>query len=283
MRIIRTTQTFRFWRRRQPETQGSIGFVPTMGALHAGHRSLIQRARKVCKTVVVSIFLNPLQFGPNEDFKQYPRDHAKDLALCREEGVDIVFTPPLESLYPTGFQTTVAVNDLSKRWEGVHRPTHFDGVTTVVAKLLNLVRPTQTFFGQKDYQQFLVIQQMVKDLEWDTKLTMCPTVRKSDGLALSSRNQYLTPSQRQRAGLLFQALRAGKHTISKGQFNHRSIDKAMRQGLHLVPQLTIDYLACCDARTLNPLTRIRGKVVLLGAIRIGKIRLIDNVIIQVRP
>lgn len=281
MRTIRTTQAFRTWRRRQQKTQPSIGFVPTMGALHAGHRSLIQRARKSCKTVVVSIFVNPLQFGPNEDFKRYPRDHAKDFALCREEGVDVIFSPPLENLYPTDFQTTVTVNNLSKRWEGEHRPTHFDGVTTVVAKLLNFVRPSLTFFGQKDFQQFLVIQQMVKDLEWDTKLSMCPTVRNSDGLALSSRNQYLTQPQRQQALLLHQALSAGKQAIAQGARRSQVVKKTMVKIFQGQPNCRIDYLACCDGRTLEPVSRLQKKVVLLGAVRIGTIRLLDNLIIRV--
>lgn len=282
MRIIRTTQTCTTWRRQQDAPQISLGFVPTMGALHAGHRSLIQRARRMCKTVVVSIFVNPLQFGPAEDFRRYPRLQEQDLALCREEHVDVVFIPQLDSLYPSEFQTIVGVNTLSKRWEGEHRPTHFDGVTTIVAKLLNLVRPTRTFFGQKDYQQFLVIQQMVKDLAWETKLTLCPTIRDPDGLALSSRNQYLEASDRQHALLLYQALSAGKQAIAKGQHNTRHICHAMKKVLHRYQQPTIDYLACCDAQTLEPLSKVQGKVILLGAIRLGTIRLIDNMVMHVR-
>ncbi|MDA0739775.1 MAG: pantoate--beta-alanine ligase [Nitrospirae bacterium] len=282
MRIIRTPQTCTTWRRQQDAPQISLGFVPTMGALHAGHRSLIQRARQMSKTVVVSIFVNPLQFGPAEDFHRYPRLQEQDLALCREEHVDVVFIPQLDGLYPSEFQTIVGVNMLSKRWEGEHRPTHFDGVTTIVAKLLNLVRPTRTFFGQKDYQQFLVIQQMVKDLAWETKLILCPTIRDPDGLALSSRNQYLEASDREHARLLYQALSAGKQAIAKGQHNTRHICHAMQKVLHRHQQLTIDYLACCDAHTLEPLPHVQGKVVLLGAIQLGTIRLIDNMVVHVR-
>jgi len=282
MRTPRPTQAFKTWRRQQDAHQNSIGFVPTMGALHAGHRSLIQRARQMCETVVVSIFVNPLQFGPTEDFRRYPRLPAQDLALCREEEVDVVFIPPLNRLYPPDFQTAVSVNRLSKRWEGEHRPTHFDGVTTIVAKLLNIVRPTRTFFGQKDYQQFLVIQQMVKDLEWDTKLTLCPTIRDPDGLALSSRNQYLGASDRQHARLLYQALSAGKQAIAKGQHHTQLICQAMQDVLHGHQHLTIDYLACCDAQTLEPLSKVQGKVVLLGAVRLGTLRLIDNMVIQIK-
>jgi len=282
MRTARTTQAFKTWRRQQDAGQTSIGFVPTMGALHAGHRSLIKRARRMCKTVVVSIFVNPLQFRPTKDFRRYPRLEDQDLALCRKEQVDVVFIPPLDSLYPPNFQTTITVNSLSTRWEGEHRPKHFEGVTTIVTKLLNLVRPTRTFFGQKDYQQFLVIQQMVKDLEWDTKLTLCPTIRDSDGLALSSRNQYLSPNQRQHARLLYQALSAGKQAIARKQYGSRQICKAMKKILHRNRYLTTDYLACCDAETLEPLVQAHGKVVLLGAIRLGALRLIDNMVIQVR-
>lgn len=282
MRTIRTIQACHTWRRQQDASQPSIGFVPTMGALHDGHRSLIRRARGICESVVVSLFVNPLQFGPNEDFRRYPRLQEQDLALCLDEHVDVVFIPQLDSLYPPEFQTIVSVNTLSKRWEGEHRPTHFGGVTTIVAKLLNLVRPTRTFFGQKDYQQFLVIQQMVKDLAWDTRLTLCPTIRDPDGLALSSRNQYLEASDRQHALLLYQALSAGKQAIAKGRNNPRQICQAMEKVLHRPQHLTIDYLTCCDAQTLEPLSTVQGKVVLLGAIRLGTIRLIDNIVVHVR-
>lgn len=253
-----------------------------MGALHAGHRSLMQRARRTCQTVVVSIFVNPLQFGPTEDYRRYPRDLSQDLARCREENVDLVFIPKLETLYPHNFQTTVAVEALSRRWEGEHRPTHFQGVTTIVTKLLNLVRPTCTFFGQKDYQQCSVIRQLVKDLDIDTRITLCPTVRDADGFALSSRNHYLTNSQRQQALALYQALSAGKQAIAGGARRSGLVEKKMAKILDATQRLTIDYLACCDARTLEPLARLRGTVVLLGAIRIGAVRFIDNLIVRIR-
>lgn len=253
-----------------------------MGALHAGHRSLMRRARRTCRTVVVSIFVNPLQFGPTEDYRRYPRNLSQDIAHCREENVDLVFIPKSEALYPHNFQTTVTVEALSQRWEGSHRPTHFQGVTTIVTKLLNLVRPNHAFFGQKDYQQFSVIQQLVKDLDVDTRVTLCPTVRDADGFALSSRNHYLTKSQRQRALALYQALSAGKKAITGGERSSDLIEKKMAKILNATQRLTIDYLACCDARTLEPLPRLRGTVVLLGAIRIGTIRLIDNLIVRIR-
>ena len=282
MRIIKTTQSLQTWRRRHDLLGTSIGFVPTMGALHAGHLSLMRRARRTCQTVVVSIFVNPLQFGPTEDYRRYPRNLSQDIARCREENVDLVFIPKSEALYPHNFQTTVTVEALSQRWEGSRRPTHFQGVTTIVTKLLNLVRPTHAFFGQKDYQQFAVIRQLVKDLDVDARVTLCPTIRDADGFALSSRNHYLTKSQRQQAPALYQALSAGKEAIAGRERRSDLVEKKMAKILNAAQRLTIDYLACCDARTLEPLSRLRGTVVLLGAIRIGTIRFIDNLIVRIR-
>ena len=253
-----------------------------MGALHAGHRALIRRARRTCGTVVVSIFVNPLQFGPAEDYRRYPRNLSQDLACCREEHVDLVFLPKAEVLYPRDFQTTVAVGMLAQRWEGEHRPTHFQGVTTVVTKLLNLVRPDRAFFGQKDYQQYCLIRQLVKDLDLDSRITLCPTVRDADGFALSSRNRYVTNTERQRALALYQALSAGKQAIAGGTRRVDLVEKKMAKVLDAGHGLAIDYLRCCDARTLEPLTRLRGTVVLLGAIRVGGVRFIDNLIVRIR-
>ena len=282
MRIIRTTQALKTWRRRHDPLRSSIGLVPTMGALHAGHRLLIQRARRTCGTVVVSIFVNPLQFGPAEDYRRYPRDLSQDLACCREENVDLVFLPKPDVLYPPDFQTTVAVGTLSQRWEGECRPTHFQGVTTVVTKLLNLVRPARAFFGQKDYQQYCLIRQLVRDLDLDTRITLCPTVRDADGFALSSRNRYVTKTQRQQALALYQALSSGKQAIAAGTRRAALVEKKMARVLDAGHGLAIDYLACCDARTLEPLDRLRGTVVLLGAIRVGGVRFIDNLIVRIR-
>ncbi len=282
MRIIRTTQALRTWRRRHDPLRTSIGLVPTMGALHAGHRSLIQRARRTCDTVVVSIFVNPLQFGPDEDYRRYPRDLSQDLACCREEKVDLVFIPNSDTLYPPDFQTTVTVDALAQRWEGAHRPTHFQGVTTVVTKLLNLVRPARAFFGQKDYQQCCVLRQLVKDLDLDLRITLCPTIRDADGFALSSRNRYVTKTERQQALGLYHALSAGKEAIARGMRRTGPVEKRMAKVLDAGHGLDVDYLACCDARTLEPLARLRGTVVLLGAIRIGGVRFLDNLIVRIR-
>lgn len=282
MRIIRTTQALRTWRRRHDPLGTSIGLVPTMGALHAGHLSLMQRARRTCQMVVVSLFVNPLQFGPAEDYRRYPRDLSQDLARCREENVDLVFLPKPDTLYPQDFQTTVAVRTLSRRWEGEYRPTHFQGVTTVVSKLLNLIRPARAFFGQKDYQQFCVIRQLVKDLDVDTRVTLCPTIRDADWFALSSRNHYVTKSERQQALALYRALLAGKAAIAGGMRRADLVEKKMAKVLDTGHGLAVDYLACCDARTLEPLARLRGTIVLLGAIRIGGVRFIDNLIVRIR-
>ncbi len=253
-----------------------------MGALHDGHRSLMRQARRSCRTVVVSVFVNPLQFGPTEDYRRYPRDTSGDLAVCREEQVDVLFLPTSDTLYPQTFHTTVTVEALTRRWEGEQRPTHFQGVATIMAKLLNLVRPTQTFLGQKDYQQCLMIRRLAQDMECDTRVTFCPTIRDADGLALSSRNQYLTASQRQRAPVLYRALLGGKEAIARGIRRAQLVEHTMADLIHAGQPDGVDYLACCDVHTLEPLTRLRGTVVLLGAIRIGAIRFIDNLIVRIR-
>jgi pantoate--beta-alanine ligase len=253
-----------------------------MGALHEGHLSLIRQARKHCSTVVVSIFVNPLQFGPAEDLSRYPRPVKSDQLLCRESGVDLLFAPSREECYPKDFQTSVKVSRLSRRWEGESRPTHFEGVTTVVTKLLNLVRPRQAFFGQKDYQQLLVIQQMVRDLNIDTKIVCCPTIRESDGLALSSRNRYLSDSQRQQAARISTALRQGVQSIKRGNGHVATVIKEMKKVLDKQKGIDVEYLSVCDAQDLEPLTLAKGKIVLLGAVRIGHVRLIDNMLVHVR-
>ena len=279
MQIIRSVRALQSWRRKQETLRhNSIGLVPTMGALHAGHLSLIQRARGSCKTVIVSLFVNPLQFGPEEDLTRYPRPISADLQLCQRIGVDVVFLPSREALYPKDFQSSVNVLHLTRRWEGEHRPSHFQGVTTVVTKLLNLVRPHRAFFGQKDYQQYLVMKQLVKDLNVPAAVVLCPTIREHDGLALSSRNQYLSTKQRQAATTLFQTLRYGKTKIQSGQSSARAIVRGIRKRLASEPTIKIDYVAVVDAKTLEPVNTIREKMVLLGAIRIGGVRLIDNLL-----
>ncbi len=278
MRIIRSIRGLQGWRRKH-ENQ-IIGFVPTMGALHEGHFSLIRQARKHCSTVIVSIFVNPLQFGPSEDFSKYPRPVKSDQQWCRESGVDLLFCPLSEEFYPQDFQSAVSVNRLSQRWEGEARPTHFDGVTTVVTKLLNLVRPSQAYFGQKDYQQLLVIKQLVQDLNIDTKIVRCSTIRESDGLALSSRNRYLSENQRRQALGLSAALRHGVQLIKLGKQGVRGIQREMKKIATKSTGMDIEYLTICDANNLEPLTLAKGNMVLLGAARLGDIRLIDNMLVK---
>ncbi len=251
-----------------------------MGALHAGHQSLLQRARRTCDRVVASLFVNPLQFGPAEDLTQYPRKLKQDIALCRQEGVDLLFIPSSQEIYPDDFQTIVMVAELSQRWEGQERPTHFQGVGTIVTKLLNLVRPHRAFFGQKDYQQALLVQRLVKDLSLPVKIVMCPTIRENDGLALSSRNTYLSREQREQATVLYSALKAGKAAIKKGMRSAGQICQIMKRLITNKHIMTIDYLAVCHPLTLEPLTSINGQVILLGALRLGNIRLIDNLLVH---
>ena len=280
MRIIRSIRGLQTWRRKQNTSNAKIGFVPTMGALHEGHISLIRHARKHCQNVVVSIFVNPLQFGPAEDLSRYPRTVKRDQELCREAGVEVFFWPSSAEFYPKDFQTSVTVTKLSQRWEGGARPTHFEGVTTVVTKLLCLVGPNQAYFGQKDYQQLLVVKQLVQDLNIDTRIVRCPTIRESDGLALSSRNRYLSESQRRQAVSLSAALRRGVQAIKQGTTNARVIQSGMQKALRKISGVKVEYLVVCDAETLEPLMYVKGEVVLLGAIQIGAIRLIDNMLAQ---
>ncbi len=260
----------------------SVGFVPTMGALHDGHRALIRAARLASDALVVSIFVNPAQFGPREDFACYPRSLKQDLVLCRAEGVDVVFAPAVQAMYPDGFQTYVSVPDLAARWEGAARPGHFQGVATVVAKLLSLVRPDIAFFGQKDYQQAALVRRIVEDLNLASAVRIHPTVREPDGLALSSRNVFLTPAQRAAAPVLFDALRAGARAIRHGTCRGRTIARIMAARVHKEPLARLDYLAVCDPVTLEPVSNVKGRVVLLGAIKIGKVRLIDNLLVSPR-
>ena len=211
----------------------------------------------------------------------YPRPISADLKLCREREVDVVFLPSPKELYPKDFQTSVKVLHLTRRWEGEHRPSHFQGVTTVMTKLLNLVRPHRAFFGQKDYQQYLVMKQLARDLHMHTTIALCPTIREKDGLALSSRNQYLSTKQRQEATMLFNSLRHGKEKIQSGHQTVGAILREMRKRIAARPGLKIDYVAVCDAKTLEPVKKVRKNIVLLGALRIGRVRLIDNLVVGV--
>ncbi len=258
----------------------TIGFVPTMGFLHEGHLSLMRRARRECDTVVVSLFVNPLQFGPKEDLKKYPRSEKRDARLCRGEKADILFIPEARDLYGKNFETTVSVGRLAEPLCGSSRPGHFRGVATVVAKLFNIVRPQAAYFGQKDYQQARVIEQMTKDLSYDIRIRICPIVREKDGLAMSSRNVYLDPGERKRSSGIFRALKTVEKIFRAGEKNVDRLEKVLKSRLATcVKPSDIDYAEVRDAITLDPISRIKDKAVAAVAIRIGKTRLIDNIIL----
>jgi len=283
MKIIRSPKAMMVWSHRLRREGVTIGFVPTMGALHDGHRTLIRAARLRCDALVASIFVNPAQFGPTEDLTKYPRSIAQDHALCRAEGVDVCFEPTATSMYPDGFQTTVSLPTIARRWEGEARPHHFSGVATVVTKLFGIVRPHLALFGQKDFQQSALVRQLAEDLNLGVEIVVFPTVREPDGLAMSSRNVYLSPQERVIATTLYKSLRAGAEAIRKGIADAGAIQMAMAQIVEQAPALTIDYLAVCDPRTLEPLPSVTSRAVLLGAVRLGSVRLIDNLTVTARP
>ncbi len=279
MKIIRSPSAMTAWSEGLQRESVRIGLVPTMGALHEGHRALIRAARLRCDALAVSIFVNPTQFGPREDLTKYPRPISRDRALCKKEGVDVCFEPSVQAMYPEEFQTTVNLPTIARRWEGEVRPHHFSGVATVVTKLFGIVRPQIAFFGQKDFQQSVLVHQLVKDLNFGVEIIVHPTVRQADGLAMSSRNAYLSPADRILAVTLYRSLRAGAEAIQKGVADGKSVQAVMRQVIKAELALTIDYLAVCDPYTLEPLSTVTSRVVLLGAVRLGPVRLIDNVLV----
>ena len=256
-----------------------IGLVPTMGYLHEGHLSLVRRAADECASVVVSIFVNPTQFGPSEDLSAYPRDMERDLRLLEPLGVNLVWTPTPEIMYPDGYQTWVEVEALTGFLEGAQRPGHFRGVTTVVAKLFNGVQPARAYFGQKDAQQVAVIRQMTRDLNFPLEVVVCPIVREPDGLAMSSRNAYLNPEQRQAATVLYRALTAAQDAYDLGERDAEQVRAIMRDKLAAEPLAEVQYVSCADYDTLEELEQITGKALLSMAVFIGKTRLIDNILL----
>ncbi len=263
------------------EQDRTVGLVPTMGALHEGHLSLVREARRMCDVVVVTVFVNPTQFGPGEDFAHYPRDLTKDTALLTDYNVDYIFAPTVEEIYPKGFATYVNVEGLSEQLEGASRPGHFRGVATVVTVLLNTIRPDFAFFGQKDAQQALVIRRLVKDLAFDTEIVILPIVREDSGLAISSRNLYLTPDEQKSATILHKALKQAKQAFKDGERNAHRITDLIRQTVESEPRARLDYVTIADAETLEKLDRVDDRPTLIAlAAYVGKTRLIDNTILN---
>jgi pantoate--beta-alanine ligase len=260
-----------------------FGLVPTMGYLHEGHLSLIRAARESCASVGASIFVNPTQFGPQEDLAAYPRDLARDLALLKGEGVDLVWTPTSEEMYPAGFQTWVTVEHLSAPLEGAHRPGHFRGVATVVAKLLNAFQPSRAYFGQKDAQQARVIARMVRDLNFPTEVVICPTVRELDGLAMSSRNTYLSTAEREGATVLYRSLLTAKRAFQAGERRAENLRRAMQAILDREPLADTEYVSVADPNTLQELSGAVDQALLSMAVHIGSTRLIDNILLESSP
>jgi len=281
MQLIEKIEEMKSYRKRIKNKGKSIGFVPTLGYLHEGHISLIKRARENCDEVVVSIFVNPLQFGPKEDYQRYPRNLSRDAGICQKEGVDVIFAPSPKEMYPKGYSTFIDMQgNLTQVLEGKFRPGHFKGVTTVLIKLFNIVSPDLSFFGEKDYQQALIVKKMVKDLNLDTKIVLSPTVREKDGLALSSRNSYFTPKEREAALVLYRSLVKAKQVIEKGEKNPERVISLMRDLISKEPLAKIDYIDLVDPLTFERVSQIKGDILAVLAVKIGKVRLIDNMSIS---
>lgn len=259
-----------------------VGFVPTMGSLHEGHIRLVRRAKQESDITVVSIFVNPIQFGPSEDFERYPRDIKGDLEKLQKEKADIIFMPETSSMYPEIFLTHVEVDGISERLCGASRPNHFRGVATVVTKLLNIVKPTKTYFGQKDFQQSVIIKQLVKDLNGDTDVIVCPTVREQDGLAMSSRNAYLSEKQRKAATVIYKCLTEASDLIKSGIIDGTFVKGFMQERILKEPEVSsVDYAGVYDPETMLDVSEIKGEILLAVALKIGDTRLIDNMLVTV--
>lgn len=276
MDVITSPAEMTSWSKRRLRAGGTIAFVPTMGCLHSGHAALIRAASRLADSVVVSVFVNPLQFGPNEDFSRYPRPFADDCEVVIANQGSVIFAPQASSFYPEGFQTVVAVHGLTEGLCGASRPGHFDGVTTVVAKLFHCVKPTVALFGQKDLQQLAVIKAMVRDLNWDIEIVGHPIVREPDGLAMSSRNRYLSASARESALCLSAALTTARRAVADGELDTPALLARLRARISVDPAVEIDYLAIVHDTSLTPQTLVDTHSILAMAIRIGTTRLIDN-------
>jgi len=280
MEVVKTIDAARAAIKQARQQGRTIGFVPTMGALHQGHVSLIEAAARRCSFVVVSVFVNPMQFGPGEDLNTYPRPIEHDLAICKERGAHLVFAPSPQEMYGTECLTWIDVERLTEPLCGPFRPGHFRGVTTICAKLFNIVLPDAVFFGQKDAQQAVVIRRMVMDLNMPLEIVVCPTVREPDGLAMSSRNQYLTASQRSQAATIYRAIKHGEDRIKRGVRDAGELVAAVTDVLRQVPGIEIQYVRIVDNETLQPVDPVSGKVLVAVAVRIGSTRLIDNIVVD---
>jgi pantoate--beta-alanine ligase len=276
---LTTIPEVRRWTREQRSAGRRIALVPTMGYLHEGHLTLVDEARRRADAVIMSIFVNPLQFGPTEDLARYPRDLPRDRALAASRGVDVLFVPPLDVMYPTGSEVRVVAGPTAERWEGAVRPGHFTGVLTVVAKLFHLVEPDLACFGQKDIQQLTLIKLLLRDLNWPLEIVGVPTVREADGLALSSRNAYLSGEDRGRAVVLSRALLAAHRAWCEGETRADIIEQHMRRELNPIPDLTVDYIAIVEPETLTPVSTVTAATIVAIAGRIGGTRLIDNIVL----
>jgi len=278
--ILKTKKEMIEWSKARKKESKTICLVPTMGYLHQGHVSLMEKGKPLCDELVLSIFVNPTQFGPNEDLDSYPSNIEKDLALAEKAGVTAVFLPVKEDIYPENFQTEIKLQFLSGFLCGKFRPVHFAGVATVVTKLFNIVMPDIAVFGQKDYQQIQIIRQLVKDLDFSIKIVAGKIIREKDGLAMSSRNAYLSKSQRESALSLSRSLAIAEELIVKGQKNSSVIENQIKTFIHSFPETRVEYVSFCDPETLEDIDRINNKVVLALAVKVGKTRLIDNIIIN---
>lgn len=280
MEILRTVEAVRQWVGAQRARGRAVHFVPTMGYFHEGHLSLMRRARADNGAVIVSIFVNPLQFGANEDFAQYPRDFERDCQLAESVGVEAIFAPDVAAMYPEGFQTEVRVKELSKPLCGKSRPGHFEGVVTVVLKLFHIVIPDRAYFGMKDYQQLRIIQQLVRDLHLPVEIVPCPIVREPDGLAMSSRNVYLSPDARAAAGVLYQSLQWAQAQYAAGERDAIKLRTGVYEQIAAEPLARIDYVEVVDAETLQPIERIERPALVALAVFFGRARLIDNCLLE---
>jgi pantoate--beta-alanine ligase len=282
MKIAETIQSARTLVKAARDKKMTIGLVPTMGALHSGHLSLIKAAGKQTDFVVVSIFVNPSQFGPNEDFENYPRDLKSDAELCEKAGVDVIFAPTVQEIYPRENLTWVSIDKLTEPLCGRSRPGHFRGVATVCAKLFNIIQPDIVFFGQKDAQQAIVIKRMITDLNMPMEIVVCPTVREKSGLAVSSRNKYLNDTEKEDSAVLHSALQKCKKMIEEGVTDSQTLITEMRRMIEQTPSANIDYISIVDAETLQDITHAEGKILVALAVHVGQARLIDNILVDLR-